>query len=159
MVAVAAGLIAAGCSDTPDKQDSTKRDESGAIIEAGSLGISVLRVGDCFNDAESTESSVASVNGVPCADDHTSEVYHQFDLAEDATYPDTSFSNEEVAAGCTTAFETYVGVAYEASTVYDITYVYPDRQSWGQGDRKVICALTPYDGVGPLTGSGKGAAK
>jgi hypothetical protein len=130
------------------------RDETGAIVSAGSVDAFQMRVGDCFDDGSTfDDSEVDSVPGVPCFKPHDNEVYAVYDVAA------ASFPGEEMAEmaheGCMQRFEAFVGKDYDSSSL-EIATLYPSRESWQQqNDREVVCAVYDVDEK-KLTGTVKG---
>jgi hypothetical protein len=147
-IAIAAGAYATSSFLQAD------RDDSGAIVEAGSVNAFQMRVGDCFDDGSTfTDEEVDSVPGVPCATPHDNEVYAVFDVSM-TTFPGDSMGDVAHEA-CLERFESFVGKDYESSSL-DIATLYPTKDSWnGQNDREVICAVYDVDAK-KLTGSVKG---
>jgi hypothetical protein len=137
-----------------------KRDETGAIVSEGTIDAFKIRVGDCFDDSDSTfsgeESSVTGVHGVPCSKPHDNEVYAVFDV-DLAEFPRGDAMAEIAFDACLERFEAFVGRDY-ATSALDIMTLYPSYESWHrQNDREVICAL--YDvTLSKLEGSVKGLA-
>ncbi len=111
-----------------------------------------LRVGDCLNDADAADSHgiVISTPVVSCAADHDSEVVASLPVAEKGAYPGDDTLEAESNAQCLGPFETFVGVK-AALTTLDFTYYYPSSQSWGRGDRQILCLV--YSPDGPVKGS------
>ena len=144
--AIALALAACGSGD-----DQTKRDENGNVIEAGTVSVFSLNVGDCFVDLPTGD--VSTVDVVPCADAHSFEIYHEFDIDLDAF--DAAAVQTAASDGCLGAFEPYMGVAYEQS-YYDFDGLQPSAGSWEQDDREVICLATPTNG-GTTQGTARGA--
>lgn len=129
------------------------RDESGAIVDAGTLDAFELRLGDCFDDPDVYAEEFSSLPGVPCNEPHDNEAYAVFDLTM-TTYPEYDIA-EISEASCLDRFESYVGRDYESSAL-DVVTMYPTKESWAQNDREVVCAL--YDMSGEkLVGSAKGS--
>jgi hypothetical protein len=58
---------------------------------------------------------------------------------------------------CLEEFEAYVGIPYEDSVLEFDAYLYPTAETWGAGDREIVCAAYNLD-LTPLTGSVKGSA-
>jgi hypothetical protein len=116
-----------------------ERDEEGQVTEQAEIDIFALSVGDCMPAGEANgEISEASV--VPCSEPHSDEVYFEFEL-EDGDFPDSDVINTETEAQCIPAFEEFVGIAWEESTleVYPIT---PTQATWDQmNDRIVQCVV------------------
>lgn len=134
------------------------RDSSGAIVTAGNLSSFDMRVGDCFDDAESLYDGdeVSSIPAVPCSESHDNEVYAVFDIAEDG-FPGDEAVFDLASEGCLERFDHFVGRDYESSSL-DFFAMYPTRESWDRmNDREVVCAL--YDiNLAKLEGSVKGLA-
>ena len=131
---------------------SADRDDSGAIVDSGSIDAFAVKEGDCFNDpSENALSEVNSLHGVPCSEPHDNETFAVFDVSLQ------SFPGEEAIAEmafdeCLARFEPFVGRDYETSAL-DIYALYPTRQSWsGHNDREVVCAVFDVD-ANKLTGS------
>jgi hypothetical protein len=133
------------------------RDESGAIVGAGSIDAFQMRVGDCFNDGSTftDDTEVNSVPGVPCSDPHDNEVYAVFDVSS-ASFPGDEMERMAFES-CKQRFQSFVGRDYDSSAL-DIATLYPTRESWSEhNDREVICAV--YDvAANKLTGSMQGRA-
>ena len=131
------------------------RDDSGAIVDGGSIDAFDLRVGDCFDDSESFGDEISSLPGVPCSEPHDNETYAVFNV-DFPEYPGDDMMGEIATEQCLQKFEGFVGKAYEDSSL-DIFPLYPSSQSWKQSDREVICAL--YDmNYEKLVGSVQGLA-
>ncbi len=132
--------------------NSADRDASGAIVDAGSIDVFDLKVGDCFDDANADE--ISTLPAVPCAEPHDNEAYAAFNVSL-ASYPGEEQMWEMATEECLARFEGFVGREYETSKL-DIFTLYPTSESWAQnGDREVVCAVynMNYD---KLTGSVRG---
>jgi hypothetical protein len=129
------------------------RDADGRITSAGSVTLSELRVGDCF-DAPSG-GTISRVTGRPCPQTHAFEL---FAIATDSvhdSYPDQATMGSFLASACIPAFADYVGTPYGSSTLA-ILPVTPSEDGWSHGDRTFFCAL--YDPAqSRLTGSLRGS--
>ena len=145
------GLFLAACGS----DDDTTRDESGAIVEEGELSAFSISVGDCLVGSAAGE--VSGFDGVPCDQPHDNEVYHTFDLA-DGDFPGDAVMQTQATEACLAAFETYVGISYQESPTYDITWLSPTAGSWGQGDREIACLVNNLDGTQKV-GSAEGTAQ
>jgi hypothetical protein len=147
---VASGLVGGGVAifgGVSAIGDETARDETGAIVESGGVGVFQLQVGDCVQLPDATE--VQSVEGVPCDEPHDAQVFSEFDLAG-TTYPvdiDT-----EAGDGCYERWQPTLGTVYEDDLERDITFFTPTPEGWLTGDRGVTCFVIPVDGL-PVTGS------
>ncbi len=109
------------------------------VASACSGNVFDLEVGQCFDDPDDF-SEVSDVDIVDCAEPHDNEVYHLFDVADADDYPGLTVIETAATDGCLAAFDGYVGTPY-ADSVLDIRYLYPSEDTWGEGDREVICSL------------------
>jgi hypothetical protein len=131
-----AGLLAAGVAACGD--DGTD--------------VMSLEVGDCFND-DGLSSEVESVPVVDCTEAHDNEIYAIHDLSGDEL-PDDAALEGTFEDECIGGFEEFVGAPYESSEIY-ATAMYPTEESWGAGDRELVCYV--YDGAGQVEESLEGA--
>lgn len=132
------------------------RNEAGQIAKPGDLGAVDLRVGDCYDLKEPQASEIEDVAAKPCTEAHEYELFFVGSLPEGA-YPADAVFERYVLDNCDPAFATYVGTAYQDSTL-DIYWLIPTPDSWDSGDRSVQCAV--YDPKIPrLTTSLKGASR
>ena len=83
------------------------RDDSGAIVDAGSLDAFQIQLGDCFDDPDAYADEFSSLPGVPCSEPHDNEAYAVFDLTM-SSYPDYDIA-EISEASCVDRFPRYVG--------------------------------------------------
>lgn len=132
--------------------NAASRDDSGAIVEAGTLNIVDVRVGDCFdlNDGLDVE-EVGEIRAIPCDEPHDFEAYHTTDLA-DGDYPSRAVLDAETEAACLPSFEAYVGSDYATSELY-VTSFEPTAAGWDDGDRGILCVVSTENAATPLTGS------
>ncbi|MDH3300793.1 MAG: septum formation family protein [Acidimicrobiia bacterium] len=137
--------------------DDTTRDDTGQIIEAGEVGVNVLKLGDCFNDnpveSEAEVVDVLTVQAVPCSEAHDNEVYYLGALPE-TPYPGEDLVDELVLDQCLTVFEAFAGVPYEESRL-DIGRIFPSEANWADEDRGYICLVYDVD-LQKLEGSMRG---
>lgn len=146
---VVLGYIAYGAVTEAD------RDASGTIVSEGSIDAFNMRVGDCFDSANSSNDEVSDLPGVPCSEPHDFETYAVFDVTLDS-YPTEEAMGELAYDSCLQRFDDFVGLEYESS-VLEIITMYPTTESWQQDDREVVCAL--YDmNEEKLVGSTRGRA-
>ncbi|MCP3934766.1 MAG: hypothetical protein GY708_05265 [Actinomycetia bacterium] len=134
------GLMATGCSTEISTDESTRNDE-GEIVEGGDVGVFVLAIGDCFDDATTDE--VASVKTLPCSSPHDNQVYAALDLP-DGDWPGVETVQLDASLACLDRFEAALGEPYDTSPL-DIAPLYPTEGSWGAGDREVLCAVYNVD--------------
>lgn len=149
LIAGTAALALAGCSLLNNLG-------GGQVTGEGTdTDVFTIKVGDCLNDASAGD-EVSSVPTVPCSEPHDSEAYHAFDLP-DGAYPGDEAIQTAAGEGCGPAFETFVGIPYDESTL-DFAYYFPTTSSWEQqNDREILCIV--YDPNGQVTGSLKGEAR
>ncbi|SMH46978.1 Septum formation [Rathayibacter oskolensis] len=149
LAAVALALPLAACSsvvgsDAPE----AVRDESGAVVTAGTGDPFSVRKGDCF--LEPDDDRVADVDLVPCAEAHDLEIFHAFaQPGEDYTSENTLLAQAE--ASCEPEFPPTIGIAYGDSALEYRSFV-PSEVSWRNGDRTIFCAV--FD---PTTGAAAGS--
>lgn len=134
---------------------NAKRDDSGAITDGGTLHVSELLVGDCFNT--DTEQEVGDVDAVPCAEPHQYELFHIFTMTDPGRYPTEAEFIDQTATSCEPAFGTYVGLAWDDSSIY-ASSLEPTEDAWNDGDHSVQCILHEQD-QSLVTGSLRGAAR
>ena len=117
-----------------------------------------LQRGDCFRETRSPSPSASTsasvfeadeVIGLPCNDPHDFEVYFTADLPEGA-FPGQASVVSTTESRCAAAFESFVGVPYDDSTL-EIIYFFPSAQTWARaGDRQMTCAATDGSTIGTL---------
>ncbi len=151
--AAAAGLALIGTaacgSDEPERDETTNE-----VTEAGDADVFSMAVGDCLTDG-STTGQVSEVPVVPCSEPHASELFHSYQIPA-ATLPAAAEMEAIVAEQCVGNFESFVGLAYEQSTL-EVTWMEPTSGSWDDGDRELLCLV--YDPAGDVTGSLAGVAR
>jgi len=126
-----------------------------------SKGVSVFdaKVGQCFAMPSEVKTQISKIEQVDCAKPHYSELYAKVDYkTEDGSkdYPGDDAIDQFAEGACAEAFQSYVGVSYLDSSLYD-TYLAPSARSWQDADRTVLCFIT--DAGTPITGSVKGSKK
>lgn len=134
---------------------TARRDDSGAITDAGTVDINELQVGDCFDSAEVEE--ITQVDGKPCDQPHEYELFHVATWTGSDEYPPESDMEQLIVAECLPAFDAFVGRTYQES-VLDIFWTAPTAEGWSDGDRIFQCAI--YDpGNAQLTASVRGSGR
>ena len=137
------GDVLAGPAPQPERDETTQE-----ITESSEADVFALRVGDCLDMVEGEQ--VETVPVVPCGDPHSDEVYHDFEMA-DGEFPGDEAVNTAAEEGCLAAFEPFIGLPYEESTLY-VAWYSPTEQSWnGFDDRVVSCVVS--DPAGSVTGT------
>jgi Septum formation len=120
------------------------------------IGTPTAEVGDCFN-TDGGEGEVAGISARPCDEPHVYEAYGVFDYPTDNgdDYPGDSAIQTYADDHCKAQFTEYVGVAYDDS-IWFSTSITPSEDTWGAGDREIICALHKED-ESEVTGSARGS--
>jgi putative regulator of septum formation len=135
---------------------SVGRDEGGQITRSGSLAITDLRVGDCFNVRDHDAQEVDEVDGKLCDEPHEYELIFIGDLP-DGDFPTDQATTDYFLASCMPAFEAYVGVSFSESKL-DLFPFTPTSDGWASGDHTMQCVLfDPADNE--LTSSLRGVAR
>lgn len=122
----------------PDEAPAQPTPTSGTVV-----GALTIEFGDCL--ILPSEDEFDEVRRLACTEPHDGEVFFVEDY-RGADYP----SNDELStyfdAECRPAFEAFTGSDVEGQEVLDIGWFAPTEASWDDGDREVICYLTPFDG-------------
>jgi hypothetical protein len=132
------------------------RDETGTIIDGGTIDAFHMRVGDCFDDTSASSGDISSLPGVPCSEPHDNETFAVFNIKQD-NFPAGDAMDAIAYDGCMAKFEPFVGRDYESSSL-EIFPIYPTADSWAQDDREVVCALYNME-ENKLQGSMQGLAQ
>jgi hypothetical protein len=151
-----AGLSLTGCSALQDLvQPDAVRDETGEVVEGGQSDVFTVSVGDCLSEA-TADGEVSDVPIVPCSEPHDAEIYHDFTI-DGAEFPGDEEVTRLADEGCLGAFEDFVGLPYEESTL-EVTYYSPTEVSWNEVDDRLVSCLI-VDPAGDTTGSLEGAGR
>ncbi|GAA1740658.1 septum formation family protein [Aeromicrobium alkaliterrae] len=153
-----ASLLLAGCGGTTE----TERDEDGAVTETNEdASVFDVKVGDCYilpdSSGSSGTSEVDTITAVPCSDPHEAEAYHEVEL-DSGDYPGDAEIQAAVEEACAPAFDTFVGLPYEESTL-DVYQLFPTQDTWEQLDDRLISCLIYDPANAELTGTLEGAAR
>jgi len=141
------GLTAVGgwWTNQESSTDSTTRDESGQITEAGDLGAFKIKVGDCillpneFSEPGRDELvEFTKVAGVPCTELHDAEIVGARTLPE-GDFPGEDALNGALGDFCILAYEKYVGIPYDTDAPHTVYPLVPLADGWVQGDREIQC--------------------
>ncbi len=134
-------------SEAPESQaaasepgESQVAAESAPPAEGVMTSVFDLEQGQCFMEA--TGEIVDEVEVVGCTSPHDYEIYHVVNHPagpSDAWIGDAEMS-DFVDAECKGSFEGFVGLDYESSSLF-IYFLAPTENTWGGGDREVICSL------------------
>ncbi|GAA2558040.1 septum formation family protein [Pseudonocardia hydrocarbonoxydans] len=132
---------------------------AGALLSvAACSGTSVLdlEVGQCITDETPEGEQVSTVPVVACTEPHVGEIYALPQLPDGAFPGDAavSASAEQLCAG--PDFQNFVGIPIEQTTL-SVNFLLPSAETWAEGDREIVCIVSPADGT-PATSSLRGAA-
>ena len=119
-----------------------------------------LKVGDCFNYANTTDANGDPVNlpsPVECEKPHTDEVFSVVDYPNASTFPGYEQIGAFQQTHCQADFTAYVGVSWDKSS-YTISYESPTEENWAAGDHAIHCLIEEAIG-GQMTGSARGSAR
>ena len=119
---------------------------------SGAVAWDSLQAGNCFVDDAPTEVH-HEVTLVACSTPHNREVVALRDLGPGA-WPGEDAVDTGAEAACYPAFEAYVGVPPDRSSLLGIADP-PAHESWDHGDHVVVCLVAPT--LGRVTGSLEGA--
>lgn len=111
-----------------------ERTTAGEVTDGGSVSVDDLRVGDCLNDVEETDSTL-SVDVLPCGQLHDAEVVSSFDLPDDR-FPgqEAIFDEADKRCGAAVSEESVPGGGKPF-------YFAPNSRLSYEEDRGVICVL------------------
>ncbi len=135
----------------PDSDTEVSPDTDNENSDGLTVSVFDIKVGDCYQDPEASD-FVTELTVVDCDAPHDNEIYAfgLYPADDNADFPSEAELDEFSDEFCTESFEEYVGIPY-ADSIYYITYLQPTEESWGDGDREVVCIL--YDRDGPMEGS------
>jgi Protein kinase domain/Septum formation len=158
-----------GASQSPPATPTRTHNASptpSATPTTGNLTLAQLRVGDCLTgtnlDLNLNTPWPKLSRAVPCSQGHTAEVFlaNSSFFPKGGSYPGDATIKKDATAGCNSAFQSYVGIAYQKSQ-YTWTDIVPDASTWPGGDRALHCVVYYATSSQPagvtLHGSLKGA--
>lgn len=144
-----------GCSLVAS-HDAKREDATGKVTASSNASVFSVRVGDCLNAAD-LSGEVQKVPAVPCTEPHDAEIIAEQKLTGDAR-PTEDEITSQADTFCRSEFESWAGVAFDDSDL-DVTYMYPTKDSWAQGDRTLQCIVQSAEKVsGTMKGSGASGA-
>lgn len=124
-------------------------DESGEIVDAGSLNVEKIALGDCLEIPEDEEFN--QVNAVPCSEPHEAQVYWLRQLPA-GEFPGLDELHSMAETQCDASFATTLPPAIVDDLDYGYTWFTPTEAGWQAGDRVVKCLVGRVDGT-TVTGS------
>lgn len=132
--ALLAIVVLAGCAGGPERDD-----ETGELLAAADIGVFDLQVGDCLADFDD-EDEVTTVHAVPCAEEHSAEIFAALEFPDGDEYPGDQAVKDFADDECPDRFEQFVGVPWEESE-FSYGYLGPTATSWDGGDREILCTV------------------
>lgn len=139
--------------------ETDEGDGDGGFQNPETVGVFDIKVGDCIANSEGTDPMATEVYDaatVPCSQPHAYEVFHEFEMPDQADFPGDEPIRDAAIEGCFgTAFDSFVGVPYDQSELYVVWYS-PTAGSWNVGDRLISCLILEpeaEEGGNPTTGS------
>lgn len=169
-VAVALGLVLAGCSGgddaAPDADPTTTTAPPETTAPAGKppgateIGLRDVETGQCVDPIDDPLVDDLAVWVVSCESPHTFEVYDVITYEGEGAGPGTDFPGvatvqDWAEQACFDRFEAFVGIRWTTSEL-DINVWWPSEESWARADRTVICAVMSDTGD-QLTGTARGS--
>ncbi len=148
-------LTALACAAIVSVSACSRGGEAATAATGDTVDVFSLAVGDCLSDGVTTGTTVSDMQKISCTSPHDYEVYHVFDLPKGA-YPGEDVVDKASDAGCSPAFEAFIGKAYDDSKL-GLQSLTPQKDGWDQrDDREVVCLIVDADEK-KLTGSMRGS--
>ncbi|MFI7588664.1 DUF4190 domain-containing protein [Spongisporangium articulatum] len=141
-----AGLIAYVAST------SATRADDGTVTDPGSIGVLDLKVGDCLKSFG--EGTVTSLDAIPCSQPHGAQAVLEFEF-DRTKYPSTYVyaGDAKVAGAAQKGCLKRLPQSILQDDSIGLSFLYPVKETWDTGDRKVTCLVTSGDDGVPLTKS------
>lgn len=118
------------------------------VLNGGEADVFTLKVGDCLND-QAKSGDIDSLPTVDCKKPHDSEIYASV-ILDDGDYPGDEAIGTTADDECYGEFADFVGVSFDESK-YTYATIFPTEDSWGAGDREVLCRIVLADENGAIT--------
>jgi len=131
-----------------------KRDDTGAVVTGGNVGVASLALGDCLRELPGTGGGekVTDLSAVPCTQPHKGEVFALITMTA-GKWPGTAAVNAQAEAQCPGRMATYAP-AHAADANLEVLYLAPLEESWDvPKGRDIVCIATT---TAPTTRSLKG---
>lgn len=131
--------------EEPPEEDTTdpiETEDPPEQVDPEDADVFSLRVGDCLNEMDSnTDETISEVPKIDCGEPHDFEVFHTTDLSGGDTFPGEEEVAELADEACLDAFEDFVGVEWESSTL-EYTTLFPTAEGWEEhDDREALCMV------------------
>lgn len=135
-----------GCSKEQAIQATEVKEQVVDTLNLDHKDVFTLKVGSCFNE-ESDSVEGEQISSIPmreCSEPHQNEVFFIHNLPDAEKVPSDAEVEQQLNDFCIPAFEQFTGVAYDDSEL-EIGYFSPSAQSWGTGDRELVCYVAEPD--------------
>jgi hypothetical protein len=138
-LAVAAVVIVGGIAYGASTH--AQRSSTGQITKNGTLGVTSLLAGDCFqNPANATSGTdITEVTAVSCTTPHDAQVIALLPVSG-SSLPDAAAFRAQAKTGCDAALRADVNRSQVTDTM-SLNYFYPDQTSWDAGQRSISCVV------------------
>lgn len=147
-----AGPAAAPPSPAPAAAPPSASAVDAPAPEEDPTSVFSLEVGQCI-DSETGSGEVGSVPVVECSQPHEGEIFALPQLP-DGAFPGAEAIEEAAQEQCAgSAYTDYVGLPYQESE-FQVTFLLPTEQSWGDGDREIAC-IVQNEEPGSVRGSNR----
>jgi hypothetical protein len=144
-----AGVVLFGAGIWGAFSGADRDSESGEIVDAGSMSVDKIQVGDCLELPD--EGEFDQVHAVPCSQPHDAQVYWLRALPPGA-YPGLSELDSTAETQCDASFGSTLPAAIVDDLDYGYTWFTPTEAGWRAGDRVINCLVGRVDGA-TFTGS------
>lgn len=145
VISLAVAVVVIGGGALVTQLTSAKRGANGQINHAGTLQVTDLKAGDCFNNPSDangqSKTSVDSVKAIPCTSPHDSQIFAKFNLTEgsSASFPGDSAVNQQATKGCNSRIGSLD--KNQLTNSMELRVLVPEQDSWSNGDRAVSCMI------------------
>ncbi|WP_370334675.1 DUF4190 domain-containing protein [Catenulispora sp. MAP5-51] len=140
-IALFATLITVAIIVTPDP---AQRDANGNVVKAGAVPVFKLHPKDCFTlpagALGSSNNDTRTLKVVPCSTPHDSEAFAYFDATE-SSFPGVDGLRTDGVSQCVKKLDGYLPDPASLPSGSRVQFIYPNKDAWGQGERRVTCFL------------------
>jgi hypothetical protein len=111
------------------------------VVGSGTVGANEVKAGDCLKELPAS-GLVLTVDTVPCGEPHKGEIFSMMTMP-DGDFPG-QFAIQEYQNKCAPELAKY-SPDTSGDPEVGLFVLYPSEDSWGEGDRTVICIATTND--------------
>jgi len=124
---------------------------AGGGVEAELVSLRELDPGTCYVQPDWEDEGVRRV---PCGEEQDAEVYFSYtDPAPSGDPYDEEALDASARERCGAELASYVG--WDPGDAWEVEPVYPDPQSWDDGERRVVCTVWGWSVPGSARGAGR----